>query len=82
MSPVRENLVEVARLVRLVRRQGLRSEVDETIGVPIATFVNHFPHQLKVGLDHARMELAISVSSQVTFFKCCAKVSDCSLMDV
>ena len=37
MSPLRENLVEVARLVRLGQRQGLRFEVNETIGVPIAT---------------------------------------------
>ena len=93
MSPFRENLVEVARLVRLGRRQVLRFEVDETIGVPIATLVNHLPHQLHHfvirGLDHARMELAIAVGSQVTFqvlYKgvglFCDGLAVCVIMDV
>ena len=68
---MRENLVEVARLVRLGLRQGLRFEVGETIGVAIATLVKHFPHQLHqlflVGLDHACVELAIGAGFQVTF---------------
>ena len=52
-------------------------EVDETIGVPIATLVNHFPHQLHhfviVGLGHARVELANGVGSQVAFQLLCIR---------